>query len=480
MSGRPGPRRGPRRASRPSERGEFAPLARLAAPVVLAQLGWMALGVVDALFVGRLGPNALAAVALGDLWIVGTLLAAMGVLMGLDPLVARAHGAGDGVGAARALQLGTVAALFLAIPLTLLWTQADLALRLLGQTPELAAAAQAYVSVQLWSAAPFLVFVALRQYLQGRAIMLPGLVVVVAGNVVNAVLDWLLIFGHWGFPALGVRGSGIATGVARVAMLVVLFALVRIWRLHEGAWTPWSREALRPAEVGRLLALGLPIGAQLMLEMWAFAASSLLAGWLGAAALAAHSVALKLASVSYMVPLGISIAAATRVGNLLGAGRPEQARRAAWTAVAMGAGVMTVSAVAFVVLRRGLPALFLRADAAESLPLAAGVLPIAAAFQLFDGTQAVAGGVLRGAGQTRAAALINLLGYYALALPLAYWLGFGAGPGRGLGLSGIWIGLAVGLFAVAGLLVARIKYGLRHNPSGGPADGQVAGSPGER
>ena len=108
------------------------------------------------------------------------------------------------------------------------------------------------------------------------------------------------------------------------------------------------------------------------------------------------------------------------------------------------------------------------------------MLPIAAAFQLFDGTQAVAGGVLRGAGQTRAAALINLLGYYALALPLAYWLGFGAGPGRGLGLSGIWIGLAVGLFAVAGLLVARIKYGLRHNPHGGPADGQVAGSPGER
>ncbi len=427
-------------------RQELAVIPRLAAPVVLAQVGWMMLGVVDTWFVGRLGPVPLAAVALGDLWAMGTMLVAMGVLMGLDPLVSQAHGAGDGRAAAHALQRGILLALVLAVPLSLAWLSTGPVLRLLGQDPELAALAHGYTRVQVFGVPAFLVFVALRQYLHGRAIMFPSFVVVVVGNAVNAFLDWVLIFGNLGAPALGVRGSGLATGIARVVMLVALFALVRWFDLHRDAWVPWSREAFSPHGLRALLALGMPVGLTLGLEMWAFAASGLFAGWLGADALAAHTIVLKVASLSYMVPLGISIASATRVGNLIGARDPHGARQAAFVALALGGGVMLVFATVFIGLRHAIPALFLPQDAGTVLALAAGIMPIAGAFQLFDGLQGVGGGVLRGMGATRPAALFNFVGYYVLGLPLGLWLAF---RGPRFGLAGLWVGLALGLGAVA-------------------------------
>lgn len=442
---------------------ELATIPSLAGPLILAQMGWMMLGLVDTFMVGHLGPRPLAAVALGDLWIVGTLLVAMGVMLGLDPIVSQAHGAGDGRRAAHALQRGVVLALLLSVPLAVLWLATGAALRLAGQDPALAAEADRFVGVQVFSIAPFLVFVALRQYLQGRTIMMPTLIVIVAGNVVNFVLDWLLIFGRLGFPELGVRGSGIATGVTRVVMLALLLALVRWYRLHEGAWVPWTREIFDLRRLREILGHGIPTGIQLGLEIWAFATTSLFAGWLGAEALAAHTIVLKLASFSYMVPLGISIAAATRVGNLIGARDRAGARCAAWVAIGLGGGVMTVFALLLVTLRTVLPALFLAPGQEAVVALAATIMPIAALFQFFDGTQAVGCGVLRGLGNTRPAALFNLVGFYALALPLALGLGFerpwGPFRGAGWGLPGLWTGLAAGLFAVAALLVLFLWRG---------------------
>ena len=186
------------------------------------------------------------------------------------------------------------------------------------------------------------------------------------------------------------------------------------------------------------------------LEMWAFQAATLIAGRLGEAELAAHTVVLNVASVTFMVPLGVGMAATTRVGNLLGAGRPDGAQRAAWVALATGAGVMTGSAVLFVVLRHAIPVLY--TTDVDVRVLAASIFPVAAAFQLFDGVQVVGSGVLRGMGSTRPAALFNLIGYYVLALPLAAWLTFTLD----LGLRGIWWGLAIGLATVAVLLSAWI------------------------
>ena len=204
---------------------------------------------------------------------------------------------------------------------------------------------------------------------------------------------------------------------------------------------------LDPAGLREIFSLGLPVGVQLGLEMWAFQLATLFAGWLGEKQLAAHVVALNLASMSFMVPLGISMAAVTRVGNLLGAGRPEAAQRAAWVALAMGSGVMCVAAASFVLLRGWLPRGY-TADLAV-LAVTATLLPIAGAFQLFDGTQVVGGGILRGMGRTRPAAVFNLLGYYGLGLPVAYYLAFEAG----MGVTGIWWGLTLGLMVVAVSLV---------------------------
>ncbi len=439
---------------------ETSVIARLATPVVLAQIGWMSLGLVDMWMVGHLGPEALAGVALGDLWIYGTLLVAQGVMMGLDPIVSQAHGAGEGARAGSALQRGVVLAVLLSLPVMALWAVTGPVLRLAGQDPVLAEVAQRYTMIQIFSPAPFLVFVAMRQYLQGRGIMLPMLAVVILANVMNAFLNWVFIYGKLGAPAMGAVGSGLSTGITRTVMPLAMAGIIVALALHREAWIPWSRSAFDLGEMREILEYGIPVGAQLGLEVWAFSIAGLFAGWLGPDQLAAHTIVLKLSAFSYMVALGISHASSTRVGNLVGAGDRREAQRAAWVAVGMAAGAMALFAVAFTLFRFELPALFLPAGATATIGFAAAILPIASAFQVFDGTQAVGGGVLRGLGDTRPAAWFNFFGYYVLGLPLAVFLAFRGEawglPGLGWGLPGIWIGLALGLGAVAVLLVIYI------------------------
>jgi MATE family multidrug resistance protein len=430
---------------------EVRSIAGLAAPIVVTQVGSMMLGVVDMLMVGGLGREALAAASLGNLWLFGTLVVGMGVVLGIDPVLTQAHGAGDGRGVGLALQRGLVIAALATVPTVLLWLATEPALLLVGQSPELARMAHDYIQVQLPSAFAFFGFTALRSYLQGRGITRPAMWVTLTVNVLNALFNWIFIYGHLGFPALGLVGAGIATGITRSLMLVLLALLVWRARLHDGAWQSWSRAAIDPAGLGEILRHGIPVGIQLGLEVWAFQAATLFAGWLGDAELAAHTIVLNLASLAFMVPLGISMATVTRVGNLIGAGDRHAAQHAAWVALAMGAAVMAFSAITFVALRDVLPRFYADADPLV-LTLAASALPIAGAFQLLDGTQVVGGGILRGMGRTRPAAVFNLVGYYALGLPLGYWLAFEAG----MGLPGIWWGLTLGLAVVAALLVAWI------------------------
>jgi len=371
---------------------------------------------------------------------------ANGVIFGIDPLVSQGHGAGDGRRVALALQRGTVLAALLSLPVIGAWLFTEDILRLMGQEPALAAAAQRYVLVQIPSVPFFLGFSALRQYLQGREMVRPALWVVLAANVLNALFNWVLIFGKLGFPALGLVGSGIATALTRAFMGLALLYLVRVFSLQRGAWIPWSREAFDPQGLGAVLAIGLPVALQVSLEMWAFGGSTLIAGKLGATALAAHTVAMNLASITFMVPLGIAQGAGVRVGNLLGAGHPLQAQRTAFVAMVLGAGVMSLSACTFVTFRHGLPHIYTPDPGVTAL--AARILPIAAAFQIFDGTQAVASGILRGMGRTRPAAVFNFVGYWILALPL----GAGLALRTPAGLAGLWWGLCLGLAVVASCL----------------------------
>lgn len=433
-------------------RTEIRRLAGLALPIAATQVSNMLLGVVDTLMLGRFSVEALSAASLANVWIWGTLHLAMGILFGLDPIVAQAHGAGDGARAGFALQRGMVLALYLSGPLALLWLGCEEFLLAMGQDPVLAAAAERYTRLQIPSAPFFLAFLALRQYLQGREIVRPALWVIAGANLVNAAANWALIFGHLGLPRLGLEGAAIATALTRAACLAGLAVLVLRFGLHRGAWVPWSRRAFELRGLREILWLGIPVGVQVSLEAWAFSGAALLAGRLGTRELAAHTIVLNMAALSFMMPLGIALAAVTRVGNLIGARRPDDAQRAAWVALALGAGVMLASAALFLGLRHQLPRLY-TADLAVGA-LAASILPIAAAFQIFDGTQVVACGVLRGMGRTRPAAVFNGISYWLLGIPIGWWLGLRAG----WGLAGIWWGLCIGLALVAALLLGWIRY----------------------
>jgi len=425
-------------------RDEFKTLLRLAWPVVLAQVGSMAIGLVDTWMVGRLGSRELSAVAIADMWIFSTLILGIGLVMGIDPLVSQAHGAGRHEDARHALHHGMLVALVATPPLAVLWWWTGPILAFAGQDPDLLPLASAYARGQIFSIAPFLLFTAMRQYLQACGCMLPPLLAVVVANVVNAFLNWVLIFGHWGFEARGVRGAAIATGITRCFLVLALGLLLwRSARLTRGFVTKG---------LGRVLRLGRTTAIQLGLEVWGFAVFTSLAGLLRGPAVAAHVIVLKIASFTFMVPLGISVAASTRVGNLLGAQRPADAQRSAWIAIAMGVGAMAICAVCLLLFGRELASVF-TSDAAV-VALATAIFPIAGAFQLFDGTQVVGGGVLRGMGIPRPAALFNLVGYYLCALPLGYWLGFGLDHG----LVGLWWGICAGLGLIALLLVAYIRF----------------------
>jgi len=432
-------------------RREVRKLAGLAAPVAGAQVGFMMLGTVDTLMVARVSVEALAAAALANAWIFGALLVGQGLIHGMDPIITFAHGAGQRERTALTLQRGLVLALLASVPVCALLAGAGWFLQALGQDPELSRAAARYTDVQIASVPFFLAFLALRQYLQGREIVRPTFWVILLANGFNVVANYALIFGNLGSPALGLVGAGLASSLTRVVMFAVLVMWVRAFGLHRNAWVPWSRAALDPRALGHMLALGAPIALQMSFEIWAFSGAALLAGRLGAESLAAHTIALNMAALAFMVPLGISQAVVTRVGNLLGARDPTGAQRSAWVAMVLGGGVMLISAISFVTLRNLLPRLYTGDPAVVAL--CATILPIAGVFQVFDGVQVVGCGVLRGMGRTRPAAVFTFVAYWMLALPLSYGLGLRAG----WGLSGIWWGLCLGLACVAVGLVAWIR-----------------------
>lgn len=434
---------------------ELRRLLILAVPMIISQLGSMMLGVVDMLMVGHVGVDALAAAALGVLWTWGTMVMGMGLVFGIDPIVSQAHGAGAHEAFGRAVQRGIIIAALASLPIGALWLQTEDALLLAGQEPALARMAHEYVQVQYPGLPAFLIYILLRQSLQARGITSPAMWVVLFANLLNVALNAALIYGVSLGPLmiepLGLRGAGIATGLTRVTLVLALALWIWRGRLLADVWPPWRwREIASARGLGEILRHGVPLGLQFSFEMWAFQIATLLAGSLGAVALASHIVVLNLASLAFMVPLGISMAATTRVGNLLGAGVPASAQRSAWVALALGGGVMTGSATLFIALRGVLPRIY-TADASV-IAAAAALLPIAAAFQLFDGAQVVGAAILRAMGRTTVAASFHLVAFYGLALPLAYWLAFE----RGLGVPGLWWGLTLGLGVVAALFITFV------------------------
>lgn len=444
------PRFWPVRVDEPRSTSEVGPLLRLSIPIIIAQLGQMMLGTVDTLIAGRLSVRALDAVALGNVWQVGTMMPLLGIIFGLDPLVSQAHGAGRGEDAGLALQRALLIALGLSALLIVGWSYTTEGLLLLGQDLELAREAAVFVDAQRFSAPGFMIYGALNTYLVSRGIARPGIAAMFVANVFNGVTSWALTFGALGLPALGIRGLGLSTGLTRVLLPCAMALLILRYSLHRNAWTPWTKRIFARGPLLRQLSLGVPNGITIALELWAFQFGTVIAGRISHVALGAHAIALNLSATSFMVPLGFSIGASARVGALIGAEQPERAQRAAHTALELIAAYSLTAGALFVLGRTLLPTLY-STDAAV-VAAASAVLPIAGAFQLLDGLQATGGGILRGMGKPRVTAVINLVGYFVIAIPFAYYTGLYTS----LGLSGVWLGYAAGLIFTASALVGQV------------------------
>src|SRR5262245_4714254 len=427
---------------------EFRPMLRLAAPLALTELGWLAMGFTDTVMVGRLPDSATAigAVSLGSTLFYTIGIFGSGIMLGLDTLVAQAYGAGKLEECHRTLWNALYLALILS-PAVMFAVLACVPLfPRFGLSPALVAATVPFLKALIWSTLPLVLYFVLRRYLQAMSIVKPVVFTLVSANLVNLLGNWVLVYGHWGMPALGVAGSGWSTCVSRVYMVMAL-ALAAVYydrKRNSGFWRASRRIELR--RIAALLPLGLPAASQLLAEIGAFTLGTFLIGRLGALALAGHQIALNVASFTYMVPLGISSAAAVRVGQGVGARDIHAAARAGWTALFFGACFMSFAGLMLLGFARPIARIY--TPQAEVVRAGAVLLMVAAVFQLFDGLQVVATGALRGAGNTRTPMLANLFGYWAVGLPLGALLCFH----WRLGAPGMWIGLCAALMLIGSVL----------------------------
>lgn len=430
-------------------RREFGPTLTLALPLVLAEIGWMSMGIVDTVMVGHLPESAQAIGAVSISSNIFNVLAFFGggLLIGLDTLVAQAFGAGRREDCHRSLlngiYLSIAMAPFLMAPV---WFFGPL-LAVLHIDPSVAALAIPYMKALAIGLFPLLLYFAVRRCLQAMNMVKAVAFALVSANLINLLFNWILIYGKWGAPAMGVVGSGWSTALARLYMALILVGYL-LWydRRHrtELLKTPVDIDLTR---IRRLIALGLPAAIQITLEVSVFALATALIGRLGAVALASHQIALNTVALTYMVPLGVSSAAAVRVGQAIGRNDPVSAGDAGGTAIFLGTAFMAAAGVALLVFPRWIALVYTPDETvirSTSLLLAAG-----AAFQLFDGIQTVATGALRGAGDTRTPMLCHFTAYWIIGLPLGAWLCFR----RDWGAFGIWSGLSLALILIGIVLL---------------------------
>ena len=437
---------------------EFRELFKLAWPLIVAQLARSALFTTDVIVLGWLGAQYVAAGALANALFTCIQLFGIGVVGAVAPMAAQALGARDPRTVRRTVRSG----IWLAVALTVVlfpvsWNIGSVYLWM-GQDPELVALAEIFIHAAVWLLPSAFIFVALQSFLNAHGDTRAVLFITLAGVLVNLLANYVLVFGHWGFPALGIFGSGLATSIVNFAMLVFAIAYIQLNRRfrryhiwHNLLKIDWPR-------MWALSRIGFPIGLMLLAEVALFTTASLLQGLLGENELAAHSVALTIASLAFMIPLGLSQATTVRVGIALGEKNKDGMRKSGWTAFVTMLGFMALTAAIFFSFPDQLVSLFLNSGIAENqapLMLAAGFLVVAGLFQLFDGSQVVMAAALRGLSDTSWPLVIALVGYWAIGFPVAWWFGLHT-PMRG---TGIWFGLMAGLATVA--LVLTIRWTLR-------------------
>ncbi len=424
-------------------------MVRLAAPIVVVNVGMQGMGLVDAIMLGRVSSADLAAGALGNFYFFVTAIVGLGVLMSLDPVISQAVGAKDDVGVARGVQRGVLMTLIVTVCIAALFVPAQYVFELLRQPADVTPGAAGYVRWSIPGLLPFFAFNMMRQTLQALRRLRPVVLAVVVGNLSNVFFNWVLIYGNLGFEPGGVVGSAQGTAIARWVMGLTLLASA--WPVLRPTLRPWLTDSLEMAPLGRMFRVGIPVGLQFLAEAGAFGLATVMAGWLGTTTLAGHEIALSLASMTFMVPMGVAGAAAVMVGHAVGRQDLAASRRDAVAALACGVGFMAAMAILFAIIPGALADVF-TTDPATQL-MAATLIPIAAVFQVFDGTQVISSSILRGAGDTRVPMILHTLSFWAVGIPLGAYLAFGADAGA----PGLWWGLTAGLAAAAVLQVGRVR-----------------------
>lgn len=478
-----------------SFRRELGATLRLAVPLILAQLAQMATSFVDTLMIGRyLGPDALAAGVLGATIFFTMMLIGIGVVLAVGPTVAQAYGAveigeGDEADIGRAARQGLWLATFLGVPMMVLLWNVEPFLLAVGQPEATASLAAAYIRAILWGTVPNLWFASLRGLVEGLGRPRIILIVTLGAVVLNIVGNYALMVGAWGFPALGLPGCGWSSTLvfwalfAAMALYVARSPLTRRYAVFTHLRRP------DPSMLGALVRIGWPIGITFGIEGGLFTISTLLVGRIGTqvegsaeaanVALAAHQVALNAASITFMVPLGLALAATARVGQAVGRGDQAAAERAGYAAMLLGSTFMLAAAALFWLRPRWVVAAYLDLGdpgVAAVATQAMALLGIAAVFQFVDGLQVTANGALRGLKDTRVPMWIALATYWGVGLTLAVVLGYGVGGARPLGATGVWWGLTAGLAAAAVALSWRFRRRVRRALASGPETVGVDGA----
>lgn len=427
---------------------------QFAYPVAIGQIGYVMMGVVDSAMVGQIGYSFLAAASLANGLFFLTLVVGIGISYAVTPLVAISIGSNSKDECTnlfrQSFYINFITGVLLVIAT---YFFADM-ISILNQPEEITRLAIPYTRILGFSLLPIMVFQSYKQFIEGMAIMRPAMIITIAANFVNLFANWIYIYGNLGFPRLELNGAGLATFTSRTFMMIVFIFFLK----KSKSFSQYNLSVL-PIKfdktlINRLLKLGIPGGLQYFFEAGAFTFAAFMIGWLSSKDLAAHQIAISIASITYMVVLGISSSSAIRVGNAVGARNISETRKAGFTALSLASVFMLSCAVILILFNKTLPLLFV--NDFEVIHISSSLLIIAAFFQLFDGVQAVALGVLRGITDVKYPTAITFISYWIIGLPLGYYLGFI----YEFGVIGVWIGLSVGLATSASLLTIRF-----HNKS---------------
>jgi len=448
-------------------------MLKIAVPVVMAELGWMTMGVVDTVMVGPLGPQAISAAGVGNSMHIAFVIFGMATMLGLDTLVSQAYGRKDIRDCHRWFFDGLMLAGLMTVPIMALLAGVWFAIPVLKFHGAVRPLLESYFGVLMLSTPFLLAYAVCRRYLQAMHAAKPVMFALITANLVNIAFNYALIYGHFGFPALGVKGSAWSTVIARVYMLSAL--LFSVWWIDRRRTADLLLEGLPSealakeghglwhvergfdlARLKRLLALGLPAASQMGAEVGVFALATAMSGMLDPISSAAHQIALNMAGVAFMVPLGMGSAGAVRVGHAVGARDRDRASASGWTAIMLGTGFVMFAALLFVLIPRQLIGLFSKDESV--LSVGTSLLLLAGVFQLFDGLQGVITGTLRGLGDTRTAMIVNLVAHWVIGLPTSYLLCFVIG----WGVYGLWVGLSLGLIVTGIILLYVWTMKIRH------------------